>query len=70
MKEVTEEEKLNEKKAELINDLLATATVKEEIWRYHPDNPNKKDVVKEYDVLCQIERDLELELEELKSQEC
>jgi len=70
MKEVTEEEKLNEKKAELINDLLATATVKEEVWRYHPDNPNKKDVVKEYDVLCQIERDLELELEELKSQEC
>jgi len=70
MKEVTEEEKLNEKKAELINDLLATSTVKEEVWRYHPDNPNKKDVVKEYDVLCQIERDLELELEELKSQEC
>ena len=70
MKEVTEEEKLNEKKAELINDLLATATVKEEVWRYHPDNPNKRDVVKEYDVLCQIERDLELELEELKSQEC
>ena len=44
--------------------------VKEEVWRYHPDNPNRKDVVKEYDVLCQIERDLELELEELKSQEC
>ena len=70
MKEITEQEKLDNQKSELIDDLLATATVKEEVWRCHPDNPNRKDVVKEYDVLCQIERDLELELEELKSQEC
>lgn len=54
-----------EQKKELINDLLATVTVKEELWNYHPDNPNKKDVVKEYDILCQIERDITLEIEEL-----
>ncbi len=67
MKEIklTPEQIKNNQKSELIDDLLATATVKEEVWRYHPDNPNKKDVVKEYDVLCQIERDLELELSEL-----
>ncbi len=67
MKELklTPEQIKNNQKSELIDDLLATATVKEEVWRYHPDNPNKKDVVKEYDVLCQIERDLELELSEL-----
>ena len=70
MKEITEQEKLDNQKSELIDDLLATATVKEEVWRYHPDNPNRKDVIKEYDILCQIERDLELELKELKSQEC
>lgn len=65
---MSEQEKIDNQKAELINDLMATATVKEEVWRYHPDNPDKKDVVKEYDILCQIERDLELEIEELKSQ--
>ena len=65
---MSEQDKIDNQKAELINDLMATATVKEEVWRYHPDNPNKKDVVKEYDILCQIEKDLELENEELKSQ--
>ena len=52
-------------KEELINDLLAIVTVKEELWHYHPDNPNKKDIVKEYDILRQIERDITLEIEEL-----
>ena len=65
---MSEQDKIDNQKAELINDLMATATVKEEVWRYHPDNPNKKDVVKEYDILCQIERDLELEIAELNSQ--
>lgn len=62
---LTEQEQLDNQKSELIDDLLATATVKEELWRYHPDNPNRKDVVKEYDILTQIEKDLELELAEL-----
>ena len=67
MKEIklTPEQIKDNQKSELIDDLLATTTVKEEVWRYHPDNPNKKDVVKEYDVLCQIERDLEAELADL-----
>tara|TARA_B100001059_G_C17428802_1_gene376946 strand:+ start:277 stop:483 length:207 start_codon:yes stop_codon:yes gene_type:complete len=67
MKEIklTPEQIKDNQKSELIDDLLATATVKEEVWRYHPDNPNKKDVVKEYDILCQIERDLEAELDDL-----
>ena len=45
-------------KTELINDLIATTTVMEEIWNYHPDNPNKKDVVKEFNVLKQIKHDV------------
>ena len=67
MKEIklTPEQIKDNQKSELIDDLLATSTVKEEVWRYHPDNPNKKDVVKEYDILCQIERDLEAELADL-----
>ena len=42
-----EQSEINYKKTELVNDLVATNTVMEELWRYHPDNPNKKDIVKE-----------------------
>ena len=56
---------LEEVRAELINDLVATATVMEELWNYHPDNPNKKDVVQEYDVLKKIQKDIEQEIAEL-----
>ena len=56
---------LEEVRAELINDLVATATVIEELWNYHPDNPDKKDVVKEYDVLKKIQKDIEQEIAEL-----
>ena len=52
-------------KTELINDLIATTTVMEEIWSYHPDNPNKKDVVKEFNVLKQIKKDIEKEIADL-----
>tara|TARA_B100001094_G_C17894808_1_gene653478 strand:+ start:372 stop:575 length:204 start_codon:yes stop_codon:yes gene_type:complete len=54
-------------KTELLNDLVATTTVMDEVWRYHPDNPKKKDIVKEYNILKQIIKDIELELKELNS---
>ncbi len=54
-------------KTELLNDLVATTTVMDEVWRYHPDNPKKKDIVKEYNILKQIIKDIELELKELDS---
>ena len=37
----------------------------EEVWRYHPDNPEKKDVIKEYNILKQIQKDIESELVDL-----
>ena len=52
-------------KSELINDLAATFTVMDEMWRYHPDNPKKKDIVKEYKILKQIVVDIERELADL-----
>ena len=61
----TELEILQEKKVELINDLAATVTVMEEVWRYHPDNPNKVDIVKEYKNLEQMQKDIEKEILEL-----
>ena len=62
---MSEQEKLEEQKANLINDLLAVSTVMEEVWNYHPDNPNQKDVIKEYQTLLQIQKDIEAELKEL-----
>ena len=61
---MTQEEK-DYQKSELVSDLLATTTVMEEIWDYHPENPNKKDIVKEYNTLKQIQSDIEKELAEL-----
>lgn len=58
---MTKEDQRNE----LVNDLIATSTVMDELWQYHPDNPKQKDVVKEYETLKQIAKDLEKEIEEL-----
>ena len=57
---------LNNKKSELIADLMATSTVMEEVWNYHPDNPDKKDPVTEYEKLKQIKSDVEREIDELE----
>tara|TARA_Y100000114_G_scaffold109331_1_gene102830 strand:- start:1840 stop:2043 length:204 start_codon:yes stop_codon:yes gene_type:complete len=65
MSDKTELEILEEQKVELINDLAATVTVMEEMWRYHPDNPSKVDIVKEYNTLLQIQKDIEKEIQEL-----
>ena len=54
-------------KSELIDDLVATSTVMEELWRYHPDNPSKKDVREEYKILEQIKKDIESELAGISS---
>ena len=62
---MTDQEKLDQEKSELVADLVATQTVMDEVWRYHPDNPNKKDVVKEYNILKQIKNDIEQELDKL-----
>lgn len=58
---MTKEEQRNE----LVNDLIATSTVMDELWQYHPDNPKVKDVVKEYEALKQMAKDLEKEIDEL-----
>ncbi len=61
----TELEILEEQKAELINDLASTATVMDEIWNYHPDNPKKIDIVAEYEFLKSLQADIEEEIKEL-----
>ena len=63
---MSNKETLEEQKANLVNDLIAVSTVIEEIWNYHPDNPNKKDVITEYNQLLKIQGDIENELASLK----
>ena len=67
MKEIklTPEQVKDNQKSELFDDLMATATVMEELWRYHPENPKKKDVVEEYNILKTIKKEIEGELDEL-----
>jgi len=60
-----EQSEINYLKTELVNDLIATTTVMEELWRYHPENPDKKDVVSEYKVLKNIQKDIEQEIADL-----
>ena len=62
-----EQSEVNYLKTELVNDLVATTTVMEELWRYHPENPDKKDVVSEYEILVKIKVDIENEIKELGS---
>tara|TARA_B100001109_G_C18412403_1_gene266999 strand:+ start:296 stop:502 length:207 start_codon:yes stop_codon:yes gene_type:complete len=59
---------LNNQKSDLVADLIATVTVMEEVWNYHPDNPNKKDPVVEYEKLKQIKSDVEKEIDELEKE--
>jgi hypothetical protein len=60
---ITEEQQ--NAKVELVNDLVAITTVMDELWSYHPENPNKKDIVGEYNQLLKIKGDIENEIAEL-----
>jgi|TARA_R110000796_G_C14464106_1_gene424803 hypothetical protein len=61
-----EQSEINYLKTELVNDLVATTTVMEELWKYHPKNPNCTNILTEYEVLVKIKSDIERELSELK----
>lgn len=62
----SEEQIQNNRKSDLIQDLMATGTVMDELWNYHPENPNKKNIVDEYNILKAIQKQIEEELAELK----
>jgi hypothetical protein len=62
-----EQEEKNYLKTELLNDLVSVVTVMEETYKYHPENPERIDIIQEYANLKVIKKDIEAELEELKS---
>jgi hypothetical protein len=53
-------------KTDLINDLISVTVVMEEIWKYHPSNPNKIDIITEYENLEKIKQLIELDLDRLE----
>jgi len=58
-------EDVDNKKSELVNDLMATITIMEDYWRFHPDNKNAQDVKVEYTKLQEMKKEIEGELAEL-----
>jgi len=58
-------EDVDNKKSELVNDLMATITIMEDYWRFHPDNENAQDVKVEYTKLQEMKKEIEGELAEL-----
>ena len=60
------QETVNENlKADLINDLISVSTVMEELWKYHPENPERIDIISEYDNLVEMKKEIEAELDGL-----
>ena len=57
---------LEEQKGELINDLISVTSIMEDLWRFHPENPNQEDVVDEYAQLQKIEGVITDEIKALK----
>ena len=59
------ENNIEEQRIDLVNDLIATTTVMDELWHYHPENPNRKDIAEEYKVLEKIKDQIEEEIKNL-----
>jgi hypothetical protein len=50
---------MNELKNELVNELAFLSGLKDKVWKYHPNNPDKVSVVDEY-------AQLQMEMEEIE----
>ena len=42
------QEQIEQKKADLVNDLIFLSNIEDELWRYHPENPSKVKVEAEW----------------------
>lgn len=65
MREYTEQERIDDEKSELLQDLMAAEKVMEELWRYHKNNPERIILEDEYSKLEKMRSDIEEELENL-----
>jgi hypothetical protein len=56
-----------DKKSQLINDIINLSRLEDEMYVYHPDNPNRIDVVEETEKIKKIIEDLSAQIDELDS---
>jgi hypothetical protein len=59
-------ENTQNKKTELVNDLMAVTTIMEDYWRFHPANEKQENVVEEYAKLKAMSEHIEKELKVLE----
>jgi len=57
--------KVEDKKADLVNELSFMYDRIQALWEFHPDNPEKRDVLQETLELQKIVRELEEEIDQL-----
>lgn len=62
------QEQFDQKYAELVNDRISVGIIQDEIWRYHPNNPNAIKVEESYAELEQIATDLDNEISALQEE--
>ena len=56
---------MTEEKANLINEVIFLSDIANHYWEFHPENPDKVDVVVEYDRIKTQIQDLENRIEKL-----
>ena len=50
-------------RVKLLDELMTVFQIMDELYRYHPDNPNRFNVAEEYKILAERKVQIEAELE-------
>lgn len=61
------QEEIHNKHIDIINHLIDISGEIEQVWKYHPENPNRIDVVTYHDIL--VNKMKEIEQQEIKFRE-
>ena len=56
---------MTQDKADLLNQLIKIENEIQELWEYHPENPNRTDVVDEFGKLQKLALVLQTQIDEL-----
>jgi hypothetical protein len=60
---------MTKKEIQLIDDLMSVATIMDEVFRFHPENPKQVNVVEYYNELKSKKVEIENELQKISEQE-
>lgn len=56
---------IDEQKVSMVNELIFLTQEAEDLWKYHPNNPNSSNLLEDYAKLKQEISELEKEIEEI-----